>query len=280
MLKNSALIGFVILFIIIINPATIHRCYSQKKDFTNYSYKPDGKYFKSYWTTTKKIATGPVRWKKKEWIIAGSVAVAGSAMYIFDDEIRKALQKNTNNTLDFTSKYIFEPWGNGVYPLAIFGGYYLYGLAAKNNRARQIALGGTQVVVMATFTSYILKHIFHRHRPNQDTPPNPYLWEGPTKGYEFASFPSRHTALAFAVASFMQKVYKDKLWVGILSYGMATGVGLSRIYDNEHWPSDVLIGAALGFAIGQTVYNIMSEDSKFSMGVSDTGGISLAYRIE
>ncbi len=252
----------------------------QYNDFTNYSYKPDKEYFKSYWTATKKIATGPINWKTKEWVIAGSVAAVGVTVYFFDDQIRKVFQNNKSDVLDFSSKYIFEPWGSGLYPAALFGGYYIYGLTTKNKRARQIALGGTQAFVMAAISSQVLKHIFHRHRPNQNDPPNPYLWEGPTKGWNYTSFPSGHTTAAFAIASMMSKVYKDKMWVGIISYGFATGVGLSRIYDNKHWPTDVIVGAALGYAIGQTVYSVMSTESSFSMGVSANGGISLTYKIQ
>ncbi len=278
-LKKYRIVYITSAILIIANLLTIN-LFSQTTDFSNYSYKPDKEYLKSYWTATKKIATGPAHWEKKEWIIAGSVAVVGATLYIFDDEIREVFQKNQNDNLDFASKYIFEPWGSGLYPAALFGGYYIYGLAAKNKRARQIALGGTQAFVMAAVSSQVLKHIFHRHRPSQDNPPNPYLWEGPFKGWEYTAFPSGHTTAAFAIASMMSKVYKDKIWVGILSYSLATGVGLSRVYDNVHWSTDVLIGAALGYAIGQTVYSIMSHESKFSMGVSDTGGISFAYRIE
>lgn len=266
--------------LILVANILIANLFSQTTDFTNYSYKPDKRYFKSYWTVTKKIATGPFQWKKKEWLIAGSVTAVGITLYIFDDKIRQIFQKNQSNNLDFASKYIFEPWGSGLYPAALFGGFYIYGLAANNNKARQVALGGTQAFVMAAVSSQLLKHIFHRHRPSQNNPPNPYLWEGPFRGWDYTAFPSGHTTAAFAIASMMSKIYKDKLWVGILSYGLATGVGLSRIYDNVHWPSDVLIGAALGYAIGQTVYNIMSNDSKISMGVSDTGGIAISYKIE
>lgn len=278
-IKKYKIISITIAILIFSNLLTIN-LFSQVTDFSNYSYKPDKEYFKSYWTATKKIATGPLHWERKEWIIAGSIAVVGATLYIFDDEIRQVFQKNQNKNLDFASKYFFEPWGSGLYPAALFGGYYIYGLAAKNKRARQIALGGTQAFVMAAVSSQVLKHIFHRHRPSQDNPPNPYLWEGPFKGWEYTAFPSGHTTAAFAIASMMSKVYKDKIWVGVLSYTLATGVGLSRVYDNVHWPTDVLIGAALGYAIGQTVYSIMSNKSKFSMGVSDTGGISFAYRIE
>ncbi len=266
----------VLVLILCLITINIH---GQVVDFTNYSYKPDKAYIKSYWEATKNIATGPVHWKQKEWIIAGSVAVVGTALYIFDDEIRKTFQKNKTNGLDFTSKYIFEPWGSGLYPAILFGGYYIYGVAAQNKRARQVALGGTQAFIMAALSSQILKHIFHRHRPEQDNPPNPYLWNGPTSGFSYTSFPSGHTTAAFAIASMMSSVYKDKIWVGILSYSLATGVGLSRIYDNHHWPSDVIVGAALGYAIGQTVYKIMSRESKLSMGITHNG-VSLVYRIE
>ena len=254
--------------------------FGQSYDFTDYSYKPDKQYIKSYWTATKKIATGPFHWKKNEWKIAGGVVVIGAALYIFDDDIRSIFQSNQNNTLDFASKYIFEPLGSGIYPALLFGGYYVYGLTAKNTKARQIALGGTQAFLMAAVSVQVLKNVFHRHRPYQDSPPNPYLWEGPFGDWAYTAFPSGHTTAAFAIATFMASVYKDKPWIGVVSYGLATGVALSRVYDNMHWSSDVFIGAALGFAVGQTVYKIMNKDSNFSMGISDNGGIAIAYKIE
>ncbi len=254
--------------------------YCQGNDFYNYSYKPDKEYIKSYIDVGKKIVTSPGSWESRQWFAAGSVLAAGSVIYIFDDDIRKIFQRNRSDFLDYTSKYIFEPWGSGLYPALLFGGYYIHGLATNNKKSRKIALGGTQAFIMGAISSQILKHIFHRHRPNQDEPPDPGLWEGPFKGWQYTSFPSGHTTAAFAIASFMSGVYKDKVWVGILSYGIATGVGLSRIYDNVHWPTDVLIGAAVGFAIGKSVYNFMDSRTAFSFGISDTGGISLAYRIQ
>jgi membrane-associated phospholipid phosphatase len=254
--------------------------YAQTTEFTNYSYKPDKKYIFSYFKVGKKIVTSPLKWEKNQWIIAGSVLAVGTAIYVFDDEIRKAFQNNKNNFLDNTSRYLLEPWGGGLYPAILFGGYYLHGLTTNNKKSRQIALGGTQVFVLAAVSSQIIKHVFHRHRPTQDHPPNPRLWEGPFSGWQYTAFPSGHTTTAFAIASYMSSVYKGRLWVGVLTYGIATGVGLSRVYDNVHWPSDVLFGAVLGFAIGKSVYNFMSEDSAFSIGISDTGGISLAYRIK
>jgi len=253
---------------------------AQSPSFENYSYKPDKEYFKSYWTATKKIATGPARWQGKEWGIATGTVMLGLALYIYDDDIRVFFQDRQTPGLDNASKYAFEPWGSGLYPAVLLGGFYIYGLAAKDNKARQIALGGVQVFILTGISTQVIKHLAHRHRPYQDTPPNPRLWEGPFSGWEYTSFPSGHTSSAFALASLFSSIYKDKVWVGIISYGIAAGVGLSRIYDNDHWASDVLIGAALGYAIGKTIFYVMDGNSNLSMGISNTGGISLVYHIK
>lgn len=253
--------------------------FSQKHIFTDYSYKPDKEYFKAYLTASKEVVTSPFRWNTKQWIAAGSIAVGGVVLYTFDDEIRQFFENNKQDGTEFVCKYVIEPWGN-IYPIALVGGFYIYGLAANDIRSRQIALGATQALVMSAITVQIVKHLAHRHRPDNDEPPNPRLWEGPFKGFEYTSFPSGHTTYIFSLASFMSSVYKHKPWVSVLAYGIATGVGLQRLNEGVHWASDVLVGAALGFAIGKTVYHIMDKDSKLSMGISDTGGVSLVYRID
>jgi membrane-associated phospholipid phosphatase len=65
-----------------------------------------------------------------------------------------------------------------------------------------------------------------------------------------------------------------------LCYAFATGTAWSRVYDNKHWPSDVFIGAALGYAIGKTVYHVMQGKSNLTLGVSSTGGIALVYKLK
>jgi membrane-associated phospholipid phosphatase len=254
--------------------------FSQNTIYTDYSYKPDKNYFKSYLTASKKIAISPARWNKKQWIIAGSVVTVGAIIYTFDEEIQTFFQSNKTEGSDFAAKYIFEPWGSGLYPAILIGGFYVYGLSTKDLRARQIALGAAQAFIISGITVEILKHLTHHHRPYQDIPPNSKLWEGPFKGFEYTSFPSGHAITAFTMASFFSSVYKDKLWVGIVAYGLATGVGLQRIYDNQHWASDVFIGAALGVAIGKAIYLVMDKDSRLSMGFSDTGGVALVYHIK
>jgi membrane-associated phospholipid phosphatase len=253
---------------------------AQETYFQDYSYKPDKSYFKSYWTVTKKIPTGPARWKTGEWIAFSGIIAGGIVLYAYDEEIRKFIQRNPSHGKDVTAKYVFEPWGSGLYPAALLGGFYIYGLAAEDNLTRQIALAGVQAFIMTGISTQVIKHLTHRHRPYQDDPANPRLWEGPFTGWDYTAFPSGHTSTAFALASLISSVYRDKIWVGIVSYTLATGVAWSRVYENKHWPSDVLIGAALGFAIGKTVYHVMQGKTNLTLGISDTGGIALVYHLK
>ena len=68
----------------------------------------------------------------------------------------------------------------------------------------------------------------------------------------FNSFPSGHTAFAFAMATVMDHELREQsIWYSVLGYGCATSVGAMRILNNRHWFSDVLVGAGIGIASGQ-----------------------------
>lgn len=273
-------LGLFILVSFLANPETVSPLQAQSPVFEAYSSKPDKAYLKSYWSVTKKIPTGPARWKTGEWIAFSGIVAGGAVLYAFDDEIRQWVQRSPSVARDNLSHYAFEPWGSGLYPAVLLGGFYLYGVAAKRELPRRVALAGVQAILMTAVTTLMIKHLTHRHRPNQDIPPDPRLWEGPFTGWEYTSFPSGHTSTAFALATLMSSVYKDKIWVGILSYSLAAGTAWSRVYDNKHWPTDVLIGAALGFAIGKTVYHVMQGNTRLSLGFSSTGGVSLVYHLQ
>lgn len=69
------------------------------------------------------------------------------------------------------------------------------------------------------------------------------------------SFPSGHTAMAFASAEFMRMEYKEvSPWYGVAGYAMATATGYLRMYNNKHWLSDVVAGAGIGIASSKLAY--------------------------
>jgi len=69
---------------------------------------------------------------------------------------------------------------------------------------------------------------------------------------DLTSFPSGHATLAFAVSSAMAN-YLNNIYWKIGWYSIATLVGTARIYHDKHWLSDVVIGSAIGYFIGDYV---------------------------
>jgi membrane-associated phospholipid phosphatase len=65
------------------------------------------------------------------------------------------------------------------------------------------------------------------------------------------SFPSGHAAAAFAVATVFAHRYRQHRWVPWVAYGVAGAISFSRVTTQSHFPSDVFLGAALGFTIAK-----------------------------
>jgi hypothetical protein len=64
------------------------------------------------------------------------------------------------------------------------------------------------------------------------------------------AFPSGHSATGFAFAAVIARRYPKNKWVKWGAYALATGVSLSRYPAKKHYPSDILIGATLGYITG------------------------------
>ena len=127
------------------------------------------------------------------------------------------------------------------------------GVQGKNNlKDRSIVLGTSMVFVLATVTA--LKKITKVERPD---------------GSNFDSFPSGHTALAFAGAEFLYQEYKDvSVWYGVSGYVIATATGAFRIYNNKHWLTDVATGAGIGILSTKAAYWLQPYLSQHIFGTS------------
>ncbi len=112
------------------------------------------------------------------------------------------------------------------------------GIQGKNNlKDRSVILGTSFLLVFTSVTA--LKHITNIERPD---------------GTSY-SFPSGHTATAFAGAEFLWQEYKDKsIWYGISGYAVATATGIFRITNNKHWLTDVAAGAGIGILSTKIAY--------------------------
>lgn len=103
-----------------------------------------------------------------------------------------------------------------------------------------------------------IKAITRRKRPSDvpdGAPFNDTFFSGGKSPFKGSSFPSGHAAGAFAIATVVATRYHTHRWVPWAVYGFATAVSFSRITTSAHFPSDVFLGAALGYTI--TRYQVL-----------------------
>lgn len=209
-------------------------------------------YIKSYWHDSKSFIISPAKWRTKQWIEFGVVAGAGVLAYTQDEKIQEYFVAHQSTSADHLSKFVFEPFGR--FAPVLIGGLYLGGRFAKDKRLAGTSLTAAKAFVVSAVFAGVVKQITHRHRPYQDDIPDHANWDGPFSSIEFTSFPSGHATSAFSMATVFAMEYSSTIWVPILSYTLATGTAVSRLYDNKHWASDVVIGSALGFVTGRFMW--------------------------
>lgn len=139
-------------------------------------------------------------------------------------------------------------------------GMYAFGRIAKNHRAADLGLHGTEALLIGSQLGNLLKGVVGRARPylNVNSPHDYQTFRGFSKGSDYRSFPSGHTIAAFAAASSVtsetKRWWPKSFWIiGPVMYGGAAAVGWSRMFNNKHWASDVITGAAIGTFAGLKV---------------------------
>jgi membrane-associated phospholipid phosphatase len=124
-------------------------------------------------------------------------------------------------------------------PIAAVYGLNLAGVKGQHDFRNRTALLIKSELIMTAIV-FPLKKLTAVPRPDTGTP---------------NSFPSGHTAQAFAAATFLHKEFgHDHPLYSVLAYATATGVGMMRVMNNRHWASDVLAGAGIGILATNIAY--------------------------
>jgi membrane-associated phospholipid phosphatase len=172
------------------------------------------------------------------------VPLGGFAAALFATD--SDLSRHLSNSPDTLSRYqhISE---YGTYSMAAgAGGLYLLGLMSNNRHERETGLLSGEATLDALVAVEALKFAVGRERPFQDNGSGQF-WKGG------GSFPSEHAAASWAIAGIVAHEYPSPV-MKFLSYGMATVISASRINAKQHFPSDVLIGSALGYLTSEYIY--------------------------
>jgi membrane-associated phospholipid phosphatase len=164
-------------------------------------------------------------------LLVGGAATGASS--VFDEDVRDTV------TDQFAWSETFETAGGPLYSAVFVAGMFTAGRFAHGDRFRAMTYDMLDAAVVTAAYGSVLKVAVGRERPN---------------GQDEKSFPSGHTANAFALAAVAERHYGWK--VGAPAYALAALMGASRVNEDKHWLSDVVAGATLGYIVGRTVVRV------------------------
>ena len=138
-------------------------------------------------------------------------------------------------------------WNGGIYVTAgVSSGMYLIGRWSHNEKLKETGRLATEALIDSQIVTQVSKVAFGRLRPN----------EGDSEGRFFhggRSFFSGHASASWSVASVIACEYHDHTLAVVAAYGLASAVSISRYTGRNHFLSDVLVGAGVGYGIGRFV---------------------------
>ncbi|MBW4056856.1 MAG: phosphatase PAP2 family protein [Proteobacteria bacterium] len=196
--------------------------------------------------------------------LVGTLAVAGAVglTYVFDNDIRTKLQANKSKGMDKATdigNFVGDPFLHLGIAAAVYGG----GIFADSPRWKETGEMLGEAAILADATTFVLKESIGRARPFVNGDKGNFR-PGQFKS-DYDSLPSMHTSSSFAMASVMAAT-SENMATKVLSYSAATFVGFSRIYQDKHWASDVVLSAAIGELCGRVV--MATHDNKSKSAVS------------
>lgn len=181
----------------------------------------------------------------KGWLIMISISV--SCMIFVDSKAQNwdiNLLKQLNPSQPNSG--LWKGFSSSAKPLSVGipGVMLAVSLLNKDSALTRQSIELVGSVVLTTIATEAIKIVINRDRPYRKYPLEIFPYDGSENG---KSFPSAHVSLSFATATSLALVYQ-KWYITAPAFVWAAGVGYSRLYQGEHYPSDVLTGAAVGIA--------------------------------
>jgi membrane-associated phospholipid phosphatase len=190
------------------------------------------------------------------WLPTLAVAGGTAGLIVADPHVMPYFRSHSGNLDDVNDT--FDAPITSAEVIALPASLMIAGYIRHDSYQVSTALLAGEAYADSAVVDLAIKAITRRKRPS-DVPPgapfNDTFFSGGKSPFKGSSFPSGHAAGAFAVATVVATRYRTHRWVPWAVYGFATAVSLSRITTSAHFPSDVFLGAALGYTI--TRYQVL-----------------------
>ncbi|MGB6822219.1 MAG: phosphatase PAP2 family protein, partial [Candidatus Acidiferrales bacterium] len=190
---------------------------------------------KAIWTSPSRLRSADADWLLPLGALTGGLLATDTT----------ASKNLTNSPAFIQHSRDFSNYGVASF-VGVGGGMYLWGKISHNDHARETGFLAGEAAIDSLAAAETLKYATGRERPLQDNYQGRF-WSGGD------SFPSEHAAAAWSIASVIAHEYPGP-FTKLLAYGAAAAITASRATGKEHFPTDLLIGSAIGWFVGQHVY--------------------------
>lgn len=202
--------------------------------------------------------------KGRHW--APTLAITGvtAGLLVADPHAMPYFETHARNLDDIND--VFDPMITTAEVVALPLSLMVAGYARHDRYQVDTAILAGEAYADSAVVDLAIKAVSRRKRPSNVPPGGSYndtFFAGGQSPFKGSSFPSGHAAGVFSVATVVASRYHHHKWVPWVTYGFATAISLSRVTTRAHFPSDVFLGAALGYTI--TRYQVLrprSDDSQ------------------
>lgn len=191
----------------------------------------------------------PLSWSEREWLYAAGILGSSVLVMVADKDISAWIHKQETPAHDEVSAFA-KLYGEKTYAALFALSAYTAGHLFCSDDIRVTGRLIGESLVFAGITTQAVKMLAGRSRPSRGE--GVWFFAPLQTDNGRMSLSSGHTAVAFAVSSVLSERIGN-MWASVGLYSLASMTALSRVYDGEHWLSDVLVGAAIGTSAGIAV---------------------------
>ena len=167
-----------------------------------------------------------------------------------DDDLMDVIQNNKSDRTKKLAAFGYE-MGRKEGLLPIVAGAYFLGVVFENDKMKDVGIISVSAQLAAQLVVEVFKEASGRERPRAGNGAYSFNVNGAK------SFISGHAAGAFSLATLLTDIFGEEYpIVPYLSYGVAAITAWSRMHDEGHWGSDVILGAVAGHLITRIVYRL------------------------
>jgi len=150
---------------------------------------------------------------------------------------------------------VFSGRNTSAIMVGVPSAFLVVGYFRHDSYTQKTALLAGEAYADSAIVDVAMKMTTRRLRPSDIAPNGNFsdAFFNSHKGFSgtSTSFPSGHAAAAFSIATVFAHRYRQHRWVPWVTYGVAATIGFSRLTTQAHFPSDVFLGAALGYSIAR-----------------------------